>query len=75
MFRRRVETTKSETSMGKQNEFLRKYTCVFSLLLIGFSFTIKECDGLKPMLSHLKPLSGIQTSLPVSFHCTLNSLD
>ena len=89
MFLRRVETIKSKTRMENQKGYLRKYICFFLLFVVGFSFTIKECDGqfqwgvnyrlealkLKQMLSHLKPRTGIQTSPPVRFHCTLNILD
>ena len=89
MFCRRVESIKSKTRMGKQKEPFRKYISIFLLLLTGFLFTIKECDGqfqwgvnyrlealkLKQMLSHLKPRNGIQTSPPVGFYYTFNSLD
>ena len=89
MFLRRVTTINLNTRMEKQKGHLKKYICIYSLLLVGFSFTIKQCDGqfqwgvnyrlealkLKQMLSHLKPRSGIQTSPPVGFYYTLNSLD
>ena len=89
MFLRRVETINSKTRMEKQKGYLKKYICIFLLLVVGFSFTIKECDGqfqwgvnyrlealkLKQMLTHLKPRTGIQTSPPVGFHYKLNILD
>ena len=89
MFLRRAETIKLKTRMEKQKRYSRKFIFFFLLLVVGSSFTIKECDGqfqwgvnyrlealrLKQMLSHLKPRTGIQTSPPVGFHYTLNVLD